>query len=146
MKFLIQEEGLHYVEKTKALISCVVIAQLILVFVLAYANCKFSPVTAHIWLSRPVYVVPLVRKVFSWHASLHFDLSHHVSPDLKIFGLIGVKRYNFRYIIYIWTLHDKMSPVMRKPPFAYAKTVADQSHAFLDMTHELHHSDLVRHK
>ena len=40
------------VAKTKALISCVVTAQLICVFVLAYAKSQFSHDTAHISLGK----------------------------------------------------------------------------------------------
>ena len=48
LKFRIKKvEGLHYVAKTKALISFAVTAKLICVFVFAYAQCWFSHEAAH---------------------------------------------------------------------------------------------------
>ena len=50
LKFHIEEEEkLHYgVEKTKTLISCAIIAQLICIFVFAYAKIRFCHDVVHI--------------------------------------------------------------------------------------------------
>ena len=48
LKFRILEvEGLYYVAKTKALISCMVTTQLICTYVFAYTKSRFSPDAAH---------------------------------------------------------------------------------------------------
>ena len=53
-----------YIVKTKALISCVVIMQLICVFVLEYAKSSFSHEAAHIkrfWSRVVTNMVPMVK-------------------------------------------------------------------------------------
>ena len=55
--------GTIHVEKTKALISFVVTAKLICVFVFAYAKIRFSHVAAHMISIRIVSTYDLLKKL-----------------------------------------------------------------------------------
>ena len=58
------------VAKTKALISCAVTAQLICVFVFAYADCWFSLAAAHLFLSNMGFKFMVVIITKSWLQSV----------------------------------------------------------------------------
>ena len=74
--------------KTKALISCAVTAQLICVFVFAYANCWFSHAKAH-YNPKPFLAMPIVLFLF------YFYLKHNYVRNVgDIFWDINHVLYN----------------------------------------------------
>ena len=60
-----EEEGVYYVAKIKALISCVVTGQLICIFVFAYAKTRFPHDAAHVSKGRTCTVFPQVKLVIT---------------------------------------------------------------------------------
>ena len=64
LKFQVKEVGgLHYVVKTKALISCAVTAQLICVFVFAYAKSSFSHYAAYLSCHKKTCLLSCILQV-----------------------------------------------------------------------------------
>ena len=73
-KFWIRiEEGLYYIAKTKKLISCTVTAQLICVFVFAFAKNWFSYDMAHLII---------VERTMIRISMLHFMLKKFVDDEV----------------------------------------------------------------
>ena len=69
-----------YVVKTKALISCALVAQLICVFVFTYAKSRFSHEVAHITLGSPCCI--LEQDTFTSQKVLEIPRKLWLLPDM----------------------------------------------------------------